>query len=600
MPRSLYTYGPEPIVDNGLVLHIDPANPISVGSTQRADPMSGITDMKKDGRVSYATSSVSSAAYTPAWESNFGGTIRFDSTDNSSSFGYGYIDLGTPVVGITSFSTNDCYTVDFWWKQDTVSNTGDSLGYMYSGGTIYGPRERYINVMNGSSAYNTRNERSPLTISIGTPIGNGGSTTAYRLILKAFQELWSNNTTLSKQYTFMLSSSSINFNTWNHVCGVFDLGDSLGTGIKAYLYLNGKLNNAVGVTSVGSDPFTFDQNGPSQIGSSNLSYNPTPSLRGNGAKGEMGPFKIYNRALTQNEITQNYNSLKDRYKLTSTSGVIDSGQSLFTSDGTFTVPDGVITISAVCIGAGGGGSQGGGGWSGAGGGGGALSYKNNISVTPGEILTIVVGDAGEGGTTGGDGGDSQIKRSSTVLLEGEGGEGGGYRSAGGEGGETSGTADGGGDGGNGGTATQNALFQEGQGGGGGGAGGYSGKGGNGGYGLYNGSPGSYLIFPTNGTAGASGSGAAGGGGPTEGTAQGGGGTGIIIKGETGPSASRNSHGEAGSGGTDGEQIPGNYGGGAGGRRSTGTPWDGAGGAIRIIFGDYFTDTRSYPSNSANA
>ena len=52
------------------------------------------------------------------------------------------------------------------------------------------------------------------------------------------------------------------------------------------------------------------------------------------------------------------------------------GQQAYTSAGTFswTAPDGVTSVSVICVGGGGGGSQ-------SGGGGGELRYKNNISVS---------------------------------------------------------------------------------------------------------------------------------------------------------------------------------------------------------------------------
>ena len=102
-----------------------------------------------------------------------------------------------------------------------------------------------------------------------------------------------------------------------------------------------------------------------------------------------------------------------------------NGQALYTTSGTytFTVPAGINEISAVCIGGGGGGGGSSNNENGGGGGGGALSY-GTIDVTPLEDLTVVVGGAGNAGSVvgdGGSGGDTQLKRSSTVLLQGEGG-----------------------------------------------------------------------------------------------------------------------------------------------------------------------------------
>ena len=139
---------------------------------------------------------------------------------------------------------------------------------------------------------------------------------------------------------------------------------------------------------------------------------------------------------------------------------IEPGQEHWTaSSGSFswTVPAGVTFISAVAVGGGGGGGGANSGNIGPqGGSGGGLSYQNDIAVTPGETLTIVVGAAGNGGNigaSGGNGGDSEIRRSSTVLLEARGGVGGRRLDSGNQPGGLGGSSlgyDGGGNGGNGG------------------------------------------------------------------------------------------------------------------------------------------------------
>lgn len=152
---------------------------------------------------------------------------------------------------------------------------------------------------------------------------------------------------------------------------------------------------------------------------------------------------------------------------------------------TWTVPVGVTSISAVCVGGGGGGGNAGGG----GGGGGALAYVNNISVTPGEDLTIVVGRAG---AAQGVGGISSIRNSSNVTLVAAGGGGGGTASGGTGGTVITGTGFAGGSGANGGAGSRP--------GGGGGAGGYAGVGGDGSVGASN------PAAPTGGSGGAGGGG----------------------------------------------------------------------------------------------
>lgn len=255
------------------------------------------------------------------------------------------------------------------------------------------------------------------------------------------------------------------------------------------------------------------------------------------------------------------------------------GQDLFDSPGTttWTCPLGVSSVSVVAVGAGGRGG-------GAGGGGGGLGWKNNISVTPGQSYTVVVGAPG---TTSANGGDSYFISTSTV-------KGGGGTNGWNGGGGGSYTGDGGGNGGSGSAQTS-------WGGGGGGAGGYSGNGGNAGT-----------------LSGSAGSGGGGGGGAGHSNTDsndskrkggGGGGVGVYGQGTNGAGAPSTTYGgdggSGGSGGGDGEDSsvhvggPGGlYGGGSGGANEAPGAWSSGSygglpgkGAVRIIWGT----GRSFPS-----
>lgn len=99
------------------------------------------------------------------------------------------------------------------------------------------------------------------------------------------------------------------------------------------------------------------------------------------------------------------------------------GQVMFTAASTFSfvVPTGVNALSAYARGSGGGGGYGNTsyrGTSGGNGGVGGSAYLNNIPVTPGETLTVIVG---AGGGTPGAGAVTQLLRGSTVLLTAVGG-----------------------------------------------------------------------------------------------------------------------------------------------------------------------------------
>ncbi len=273
-----------------------------------------------------------------------------------------------------------------------------------------------------------------------------------------------------------------------------------------------------------------------------------------------------------------------------------SGKAVFTTPGTFSfvVPEGVIKISALAVGAGAGGSYQ---WSQNGGSGGALAWADNIEVTAGDTISITVPadtpqlqdggaasvgsffSAGGGIGTGGNGRAGGAPISGTVKAQG------------GSGGSTYISSAGGG----------------------GGAGGYTGNGGNGYYGN-NGTP------PYNGSGGA----AAGGGGYGSSTYGFGGGGGVGIEGEgtsgtwgslpsqtTSPENNGNSHytdlryaGAAGSNGENGAPnsngsitsnkgrthyhgAGGNYGGGGGGggtsNNNNSNFCRGAQGAVRIVW-----------------
>ena len=259
-----------------------------------------------------------------------------------------------------------------------------------------------------------------------------------------------------------------------------------------------------------------------------------------------------------------------------------SGQTEYTTAGTYTFIPVSPAVSVVCVGGGGGG------WSApasGGGGGGGLGYKNNYPVTIGASYTVVVGINGVAvpSNPGRSATDSYFD-SPLVVMGGRGQNGGSTY-----GGRAGGTyvGDGGGNGGNGGGQGGSGC------GGGGGAGGYSGDGGAGGGGT---TPPQYL--PYSGAAGTGGAGGGGGMGGTSDHAGGGGGVGLLGQGPNGAGGAGiypNGNGSPGGGGSGGgggatspisptADIGGNYGGGGGGTDTSNRSGYGAVGAVRVIWG----------------
>jgi len=247
---------------------------------------------------------------------------------------------------------------------------------------------------------------------------------------------------------------------------------------------------------------------------------------------------------------------------------------LFSTAGShsWTCPSGLTSVSVVAVGAG---AEAGS----VAGGGGGLGWKNNISVTPGQSYTVVVGAGGQNKANE----HSYFINTTTVM-----GEGGNAASGGGY------VGDGGGNGGDGqGSGTYQDC-------GGGGAGGYSGDGGDG----------------KSGSTGQAGNGQGGGGGGSMANSGsytcGGGGVGVYGQGTNGVGGlaaihpnqhpTTTSAGTGGSGGEDavstyGHSAGGNYGGGGGGGGSGAGGGNSGGGAVRILWGS----GRSFPStNVSNA
>lgn len=136
----------------------------------------------------------------------------------------------------------------------------------------------------------------------------------------------------------------------------------------------------------------------------------------------------------------------------------------FTSSSTYIIPQGYTLLDIFCVGGGGGGSRGhrtSDAYGGGGGGGGYTTTVNNISVSAGQSLAIVVGSGGIGvdANHSGGGSTSSVTRSGSVLCSANGGDGGYYTSIGRQAGGDGGSGGGGGggsdskeiDGGNGGS-----------------------------------------------------------------------------------------------------------------------------------------------------
>ena len=122
--------------------------------------------------------------------------------------------------------------------------------------------------------------------------------------------------------------------------------------------------------------------------------------------GKIYSFRIYNRALSNEEVAQNYDAQKIRYQ---------SYSSTFTP----TCAGDKGNVEVLCVAGGGGG---GGGDVGSGGGAGGLVYNSSFSVDTNTGITVSVGGGGEGtSSSSSQGGDGSNTTFSTITAVGGGG-----------------------------------------------------------------------------------------------------------------------------------------------------------------------------------
>jgi hypothetical protein len=251
---SIYT----PIITNGLVLNLDASskNP-GTGSTWSDMSASGYNGTLVNGPI-FATAN--------------DGSISFDGVNDYINFG-DVLDMGTK-----------SYTINVWVKLNSggahtfVSKArAAQQNFRFAVGTY---DYKISAFMQGNSSFNNAG--------VGVDINPYGSTT-------------------------------LTTNTWYMMTYVFDRSSRLS------LYLNGvketitgsypDLSSAVGANADVISQWNgldFQSDNPFRIGSYTGSDNSTPI---NMTNGNIGSVQIYNRVLSQEEITQNFNTTKSRFGL---------------------------------------------------------------------------------------------------------------------------------------------------------------------------------------------------------------------------------------------------------------------------------------------
>jgi hypothetical protein len=255
---------------NGDVLYL--WKPQFEAGTVATPPMDVPTTVRFSPDLSFNGNTGSFSVNRPTWTPNNGGSIAFLASSSSTpTLTY----QSTPTINISGSSMSGEVWVKFN-RLDYTNNSG-SLMYFFRKGT-----PDSLNPHNGIwfSYDNRANVSSFRYTCFGNTAGGfvGGS-----------------NNFGDVQY-----NQTFQTGVWNHIA--FTINNSIGT-----LYINGVQKGA-------SKPFTnlnLYNTGSSTTG---IAFNdvataqPTPF--------EIGTLKLYNRALSQQEITQNYNATKTRFGLT--------------------------------------------------------------------------------------------------------------------------------------------------------------------------------------------------------------------------------------------------------------------------------------------
>jgi hypothetical protein len=246
------TYHNKPIVTDGLVFCVDPANKVSY-------PGSGTTATDLINKVEGTLSGAGGSNNTPQWENTNFGAFDFDGTDD-------YIDYGNHANFSFGDGTDDSpFSMNAWINPDTnipnriINKVGSGGGeYLFTTGTAN--RVGLLLLYNGAD----------------------GST--------------------SNNYTFKCGTTTQVLNQWQNIVATYD-GSGDFNGIK--IYYNGVLES--GATNLTGNYSAMNAK------SSPLVVGGAPNWLNDYNNGKISPTYIYNKVLTQAEVTQNYNALKNRF-----------------------------------------------------------------------------------------------------------------------------------------------------------------------------------------------------------------------------------------------------------------------------------------------
>lgn len=193
----------------------------------------------------------------PAYDAGNKGAFIMDGTNDYVS-----------VTNGNYLNTNEC-TISCWMYFDNITTTFTGYPFLHK------------------NQYNSTG--------ISANIGTGGSVNNRLCSLR-----FSTTGNAAAASNLVPSLESLPFNSWHQICLkiYLDSGDT-----KISLYINGNIQ----ATSTGVSGNLVPNSIPLIIGA------PGPGQGSAYMKGKLSNYKIYNRSLTDQELVQNFNSLRGRY-----------------------------------------------------------------------------------------------------------------------------------------------------------------------------------------------------------------------------------------------------------------------------------------------
>ena len=286
-----YVDGGENIVRDGLVLHLDAkySYPSKTGITSTTDSLDPDVytwyDLSGNGNDGELKSGVS-------YSGNDGGFLDFDGSTTNS----------TVVVGNTVANSFSQITVECWIKPDTVPSSDFVFEEIF--GADDGSSGNLESVFLIAINHNNTGTDLPASF-VGNVITFGvrtiGQVERIRPIL-----IPSNTSYDLFTYGMAMSVNPSEYvaNTWMNLTGVY-------TGEETFLYINGQFKG-----SSSNQPNGDNKSVKGILNNSFITRNIGSSSGGdNRFDGKVAVSKIYDRALTAAEVSQNYNALKDRFGL---------------------------------------------------------------------------------------------------------------------------------------------------------------------------------------------------------------------------------------------------------------------------------------------